>query len=144
VKSVLFSVCLVGDPHVIAEATNDVHLIRCERRLHPEGTSGPTLAGKAVTHRNHKRIARNLQTKLPTVTCGLSGSHSRETYRTVGRPLVPLRAGARGTFPNAGSGDDAHSPRQSRGAGIAVDSRPSSRGLRSSTDRRPTGDHVVV
>src|SRR5688572_22412563 len=81
----LLSVLLVGDSHVVAEATNDVHLIRCERRLHPEGTSGPTLAGKAVTHGNHKRIARHFQTKLPTVTGGLSRSHRHETYRNVGR-----------------------------------------------------------
>ena len=71
----LLSVLLVGDSHVVAEATNDVHLIRCERRLHPEGTSGPTLAGKAVTHGDHERIARHFQAKLPTVTGGLSGSH---------------------------------------------------------------------
>ena len=84
-KDMLLSVCLVGDSHVVAEATNDVHLIRCERRLQREGTSCPTLAGKAVTHGDHERIARHFQTKLPAVAGGLSGSHRRETYRTVGR-----------------------------------------------------------
>jgi hypothetical protein len=67
-EDVLLSVRLVGDSHVIAEPTDDVHLIRCERRLHPEGTSCATLAGKTVTHGDHKRIARHVQTKLPTVT----------------------------------------------------------------------------
>jgi hypothetical protein len=62
---------------VVAEATDDLHLIRCERRLHPEGTSCPTLAGEAVTHGDHKRIARHLKPKLPTVTGGLSGNHRR-------------------------------------------------------------------
>jgi hypothetical protein len=84
-KDMLLSVCLVGDSYVVAEATNDVHLIGCERRLHPEGASCPTLAGKAVTHGDHKRIARHFQTKLPTVTGGLSASHRHETYRNVGR-----------------------------------------------------------
>ncbi len=58
-EDMLLSVLLVGDSQVVAEATNDVHLIRCEPRLHPEGTSGPTLATKAVTHGNHERIARH-------------------------------------------------------------------------------------
>jgi hypothetical protein len=49
-KDMLLSVLLVRDSHVLAEATNDLHLIGCERRLDPEGTSCPTLAGKAVTH----------------------------------------------------------------------------------------------
>jgi GNAT superfamily N-acetyltransferase len=35
-----------------------------------------------VTHRNHERIARHFQTKLPTVTGGVSGSHRDETYRS--------------------------------------------------------------
>jgi hypothetical protein len=43
------------------------------------------LAGKAVTHGNHKRIARDFETKLPTVTGGISGSHRHETYPNVGR-----------------------------------------------------------
>ena len=61
-KDVLLPVLLVGDSQVVAEATNDLHLIRCERRLHPEGASGPTFAGEAVTHGDHEGIARYFQT----------------------------------------------------------------------------------
>src|SRR5687768_2166181 len=94
----LLSVRLVRDSREVAEATDDLHLIRIERRLHPEGASGPTLTGKAVTDGNHKRIASHFQTKLPTVTGGFSGSHRYETMdmqrkRTItsdgGSPLVP-------------------------------------------------------
>jgi hypothetical protein len=76
-EDVLLSVRLVGDSQVVAEASDDVHLIRCERRLHPEGASGPAFTGEAMTHRDHKRVACYFQTKLPTVTGGLSGSHVR-------------------------------------------------------------------
>ena len=76
----LLSVRLVRDSREVAEATDDLHLIRLERRLHPEGASGPTLTGEAVTDGDDKRIARDFQTKLPTVTGGFSGSHRDETY----------------------------------------------------------------
>jgi hypothetical protein len=72
---VLLPVCLVRDSRVVAEATDDLHLIRFEARLHPEGASGPTLTGKAVTDGDGKRIARDFQTKLPTVTGGISSGH---------------------------------------------------------------------
>jgi hypothetical protein len=58
-------------------------LIRFERCLDPKGASGPTLTGKAVTDGDGKRIARDFQTKLPTVTGGFSGSHRYETYCSV-------------------------------------------------------------
>ena len=71
----LLSVRLVRDAREVAEATDDLHLIRLERRLHTEGASGPTLTGKAVTDGNHNRIAGHLQPKLPAVTRGFLGSH---------------------------------------------------------------------
>jgi hypothetical protein len=54
-------------------------LIRLEARLHPEGASGPTLAGKAVTDGDGKRIASHFEAKLPTVACSISGSHLCES-----------------------------------------------------------------
>jgi hypothetical protein len=39
---------LVGDSHVVAEATVDANVIRCEPCLDPEGASGPALTGQAV------------------------------------------------------------------------------------------------
>jgi hypothetical protein len=63
---------------VVAEATDDLHLISFESGLHPEGASGPTLAGKAVTDGDRNRIARDFQAKLPTVAGGSSGGHRRE------------------------------------------------------------------
>jgi hypothetical protein len=74
-EDVLLPVCLVRGSRVVAEATDDLHLIRFEARLHPERASGPALAGKAVTDGDRKRIARHFQTKLPTVTGGISGGH---------------------------------------------------------------------
>jgi hypothetical protein len=59
-----------------------VHLIGCEARLDREGTSGPTLAGKAMTHGDPNRIARRFQTKLLTTTGRGSRSHRRESYET--------------------------------------------------------------
>jgi hypothetical protein len=85
VEDVLLSVRLVGDPRVVAEATDDLHLIRLEARLHPEDASGPALAGKTVTDGDGKRIARNLQTKLPAMTGGFSRGH-RRNLADVGRP----------------------------------------------------------
>jgi hypothetical protein len=79
VEDVLFSVCLVRDSRVVVEATDDLHLIRLESGLHPEGASGPTLAGKAVTDGDREWIARDFQAKLPTMTGGISGGHRRET-----------------------------------------------------------------
>jgi hypothetical protein len=60
-----------------------VHVIRRVSRLDPEGASGPTLAGKAVTHGDRDRMALRFQTKLPTATGGLTGSHRHGTYRGV-------------------------------------------------------------
>jgi hypothetical protein len=54
-------------------------LIRFKAGLHPEGASGPALAGKTVTDGDGKGIARNFQTKLPAVTGGISSGHRRET-----------------------------------------------------------------
>lgn len=81
VKNMFLSVLLVGDSHVVAEAAENLNLTRGECRLDPEGASGPALAGKAVTHGNHDRIALSFQTKLPTATGASSGSHRHETYR---------------------------------------------------------------
>ena len=79
VEDMLLSVGLVGDSRVVAEATADPHLIPVEPRLHPEGASGSTLAGKAVTDGDGKWIACHFQAKLPTVTGCLSRRHRRET-----------------------------------------------------------------
>jgi hypothetical protein len=78
-EDMLLSVRLVRESREVAEATDDLHLIRLKRRLHPEGASGPTLTGKTVTDGDGKRIARDLQTKLPAVTGGISSGHRRET-----------------------------------------------------------------
>jgi hypothetical protein len=74
-EDVLLPVFLVRDSRVVAEAPDDLHLIRLESGLHPEGASGPPLAGKAVTDGHRKRIARYFQTKLATMTGGISGGH---------------------------------------------------------------------
>jgi hypothetical protein len=79
VEDVLFSVRLVRDSRVVAEAAGDLHLIRFESGLHPEGASGAALAGKTVADGDGERIARHFQAKLPTVTGGISGSHRRGT-----------------------------------------------------------------
>src|SRR6266516_1181345 len=71
---------LVGGSHVVATATDDVHSIRCEPCLDPEGASSPTLAGKAVAHGDPDRIALRCQMKLPTATDGIAGSHRRGSY----------------------------------------------------------------
>jgi hypothetical protein len=78
VEDVLLPVRLVRDSGVVVEATDDLHLIRFESGLHPEGASGPALARKTVTDGDGKRIARNFQAKLSAVTGGLSG-HRRES-----------------------------------------------------------------
>jgi hypothetical protein len=75
VEDVLLPVRLVGDSRVVVEAADDLHLIRCERRLHPEGASGPALAGEAVANRDDERIALNLQAKLSAMTGGLAHTH---------------------------------------------------------------------
>src|SRR6266550_8666023 len=49
---------LVGDPHVVAVASDDAHVVRGEPALDPEGASSSTLAGKAVAHGDPDRIAR--------------------------------------------------------------------------------------
>jgi hypothetical protein len=56
----------------VVEAAGDLNLIRPEPRLRPERAPGPTLAVEAVADRDPERVARNFQTKLPTVTCGLT------------------------------------------------------------------------
>jgi hypothetical protein len=78
-EDMLLPVRLVRDSREVAEATDDLHLICFESGLHPEGASGPTLTGKAVTDGDRERIARDFQAKLPTVTGGISGGHRRET-----------------------------------------------------------------
>jgi hypothetical protein len=56
-EDMLLSVRFVRDSCEFAEATDDLHLIRLKRRLHPECASGPTLTGKTVADGHHKRIA---------------------------------------------------------------------------------------
>jgi hypothetical protein len=78
-EDMLLSIRLVRDSREVAETTGDLHLIRSEPRLHPEGASGPTLTGKTVTDGDGKRIARHFQTKLPAVTGGSSSGHRHGT-----------------------------------------------------------------
>jgi hypothetical protein len=97
-------------------------LIRLEPRLHPEGASGPTLAGEAVTDRDGEGIARRLKTELPAVAGSVSVGHGRQTYLdgepvgwcAVDRRSYPMiepgyeitwdemRVGSRAIFANAG------------------------------------------
>jgi hypothetical protein len=98
-EDVLLPVRLVGDSRVVAEATDDLYLIRFEARLHPEGASCPTLAGKAVTDGDGERISRDFQTKLTTVTCGIAGRHRRETLAQGRSPLLASHPGGRGDIP---------------------------------------------
>jgi hypothetical protein len=79
-EDMLLSVRLVRGSREIVEATDDLHLIRFESRLHAEGASCPTLTGEAMTDGNPRRIAGHFQAKLPTVTGGFSGRHRDETY----------------------------------------------------------------
>ena len=78
-EDVLLPVRLVGDSREVVEATGDLYLIRLVPRLHPEGASGPTLTGKAVTDGDGERIACDFQAKLPAVTRGFTSVHRRET-----------------------------------------------------------------
>jgi hypothetical protein len=79
VEDVLLSVSLVGDARVVAEASAGLHLIGLERRLDPEGASGPTLAGTAVADRDRERITLDFETKLPAMTGCIPGGHRGET-----------------------------------------------------------------
>ena len=76
-EDVLLPVRLVGDAEVVVEAAGDLYLIGFEPRLHPEGASGPALAGEAVADRDGEGLARDLETELPTVTGGLARRPSR-------------------------------------------------------------------
>ena len=76
-EDVLLPVRLVRDARVVAEAAGDLHLIRLEPGLHPEGAPGAALAGEAVADGDGERLARDLQAKLPAVTGGLPRGHSR-------------------------------------------------------------------
>ena len=78
----LLLVFLLRDAGEVAEATDDLYLLRLERRLHPEGASGPALAGEAVTDGDDERIAVDLEAELPAVTGGSSGGHRRGRYPT--------------------------------------------------------------
>ena len=85
------SVRLVRDSREIAEATHDLDLIRLEPGLHSEGASGPPLTGEAVADRDCKRIARDFQTKLPTVTGGISSGQRLRTLPTKIRDELPIQ-----------------------------------------------------
>src|SRR5829696_9681450 len=71
----LASVRLVRDSREVVEATDDFHLVRAKRGLHPEGASSPTLARKAVTDRHHQRIPTHRQAELSAVAGGFSFGH---------------------------------------------------------------------
>src|SRR5919198_6211844 len=86
VEDVLLSVRLVRDARVVAEATDDLDLIRLEPRLHPEGASRPALADKAVADGDRKRLARDFQAKLATVTGGVAGRHRRGNLASARAP----------------------------------------------------------
>ena len=81
-EGVLPPVRLVGDAHVVAEATGDLHLVGLEPRLHAEGAARPALAGEAVADRDRERIARDLETKLPAVAGCFSSGHCAWTLLT--------------------------------------------------------------
>jgi hypothetical protein len=67
VEDVRLPVGLVRDPGVIAVAAGDLHLSRAESRLHPEGAPGAALTGETVADGDRKRLAGDLQPKLPAV-----------------------------------------------------------------------------
>ena len=69
-EDVLLAIVLVRNAREVAEAANHPHLLGPECRLHPERAPRPTLARKAVTDRDSKRISVDLETKLPAVTGG--------------------------------------------------------------------------
>jgi hypothetical protein len=75
----------VGCSRVVAEAANDIHLIRPELPFDHKWTSRTTLARKAVTDDDPHRIARHLKTELCAVTSRNSFSHNI--------PLVAVQAG---------------------------------------------------
>ena len=77
-EDVLLAVRLVRDPGVVPEAADDLHLIRLEPGLHPEGAAGATLAGQAVADRDRERVAGDFETKLSAVTGGFPRRHGRE------------------------------------------------------------------
>ncbi len=79
-EGMLLAVRLVRDSREVAEATEDLHLVCLERRLHPEGAPGPTLTRKAVTDGNRERIPGDFQPQLSTVTGGFPRGHDNETY----------------------------------------------------------------
>src|SRR5215204_7178093 len=96
VEDVLLPVGLVGRAAVVAEVTDDIHLIRLEPRLHPERAPGPALTGEAVTDRDGKRLARHLQAELPAVACSLPLRDRGGSYQASGRvpssdPPLPLQ-----------------------------------------------------
>jgi hypothetical protein len=76
-EDVLLAGRLVGDTEVVVESAGDLYLIGSEPRLHPEGASGPALEREAVADRDGERLARDLETELPTVTGGLARRQRR-------------------------------------------------------------------
>ena len=76
-----------GCSRVVAEAANDIHLIRAEPPFDHKWASRTTLARKAVAHDDPHRIARHLKTELFAVTSRNSSSHWHSSGRRSGRQL---------------------------------------------------------
>ena len=55
----------------------DLHLIRLEAGLHPEGAPGSPLAVEAVADGDRERLSGHLEAQLAAVAGGVSGGHRR-------------------------------------------------------------------
>jgi hypothetical protein len=76
VEDVLLAVRLVGDPREVLVAALDLHLVRAEAGLHPEGAPGPALAGEAVADRDGERVAGHLELELPAMAGSATSGHA--------------------------------------------------------------------
>src|SRR5689334_15904803 len=70
-EDVRLPVGLVRDARVVVEPARDLHLLRLEPGLHPEGAPGPALAVEAVADGDVERLALGFEAKLSAVAGGL-------------------------------------------------------------------------
>jgi hypothetical protein len=66
----------IREARVLAAPSGDIHSILRPPRLYPEGTTGPTLTGEAVAHRDPKRVAFGHHPELPATARGLAPMHA--------------------------------------------------------------------